>query len=65
MEVADYTVDMVYTVYTIQTALHCLNISMYICLLGNVRTLLQKVGVGDGWYPYRLLRLLEQCGGNK
>ena len=27
-----YTVDIVDTVYTIETALHCYNISMYACI---------------------------------
>ena len=38
-----YTVTLLNTVYTIQTALHCLNTSMfaYIQLLGKVRTLLE------------------------
>ena len=37
-----YAVDTVYTVYNIQTALHCLNISMSpYTLLGKVKMLLE------------------------
>ena len=49
----------VYTVYTIQTALHCLNSSMYAyiyILLGKVRTLLE-------WADWPLSKMLDGLDG--
>ena len=51
------TVDMVYTVYTIQTALHCLNSSMYayIYIDREGRTLLK-------WVDKLLSKMLNRVG---
>ena len=56
---------MVYTVFTIQTVLHCLNISMYANIvrkgynaIGVGRGAMSKMltgWMGDGWIPLRLL----------
>ena len=52
-----YIVDNVYTVYTIETALHCYNISMYACIYCQGRlerywngllSCSAKCGLGDG-----------------